>query len=229
MDVVRKLERQIREGTMERGSRIAGERDLSKKLGVSRVTLRKALQELRGKGLLVANRARGWFVAAASVEEKNILRSFTELARACGIEARSKVLAAVSRMASVEETEIFQTPAGAVVFEVSRVRCMGTEPIGVETSRVLLALCPAIEKADLTRSSIHKLLETSGAAPASADYALTAVTADATTARLLNLEIGFPLLSAEAITRDINGTVVELSTTVFRGDRYRFHTTLRSR
>lgn len=227
IEVVHRLESQIRGGQLAQGSRISGERELAKAYGVSRVTLRKALQELRQKGLLSSDQAKGWFVTAASVEEKNVLRSFTELAGARGFAVSSHVLGVKSRPSTAEEAEIFRSQM--LVFEVQRVRFMGADPIGVETSRVPLARCPAIEHADLSTTSIHALLKEAGAAPVSADYVLTATISDRLQAKHLKVKPGFPLLLAEAITRDVAGLVVEISSTVFRSDRYRFHTTLRAR
>jgi GntR family transcriptional regulator len=65
--------------------------------------------------------------------------------------------------------------------------------------------------------------------PSRADYALEAVGADGSQAALLGVEPGFPLLSASAITFDQSDRAIELSRGLFRGDRYRFHTTLLTR
>ena len=101
----RRIEEHIRDGGIAAGSRILGERELAKLLGVSRVTLRRALGELKDRGILVSDESKGWFVAPPKVGEQNVLRSFTEMAAALGLTAASQVMSKEIRLANREEAE----------------------------------------------------------------------------------------------------------------------------
>lgn len=224
----RHIEQQIRDGDLAAGTRILGERELAKVIGVSRVTLRRALNELKDRGILVSDEAKGWFVAPPTVSEQNVLRSFTEVAAARGLGCGSRVIRKAVRPASFEETEILQLMAGAEVFCLDRVRMLEGEPVGIEASRIPLQRAPGIRHADFQRGSLYTFLRECGAAPVVADYTLSATSATAEQAILLAVPQGTALLATNAIARDINGLPVELSETVFRGDRYRFQTTLKA-
>jgi GntR family transcriptional regulator len=225
---MRRIEDEIRRGSLLSGSRLLGERDLSRVLGVSRVTVRRALGELKARGLVASNEARGWFVAEAAVTERSVLRSFTELARLRGLAPSSRTLARSTRVASITEAEVMGLSHGTPLFEITRVRLMAQDPIAIETSRVPLHLCPALAEADLNAGSLHALLGAAGCGPKRADYAITAVNADDAQSGLLGVPVGAALLKSEAIARDAENRVAELSTSYFRADRYVFSTSLRT-
>jgi GntR family transcriptional regulator len=81
-------------------------------------------------------------------------------------------------------------------------------------------------KIDFANSSLYDALREAGCAPAFAEYTLQAVATSAEQAPLLGVEPGWPLLVASAVTHDRGGRPIELSHSLFRGDRYRFRTTL---
>lgn len=226
-DVACEIERQIADGRLTPGSRLIGERDLSSALRVSRVTVRRALAELQAKGLVSLDDTRGWLVGQASVTERNVLHSFTEFANARGAQARARVLKLRTREANLAEMDLFDAAVGDPLFEIVRLRLMDDEPIAIETSRVPLSICPTLVDADFTAASLHALLHGAKAGPVRADYALTAASADPEEGALLGVAVGGPLLVSDAIARDARGRVVEASHSLFRADRYRFHTTLR--
>jgi GntR family transcriptional regulator len=226
-EIARRIDEELRRSNAAAGARLLGERDLARILGVSRATVRRALGELKARGAVASDEARGWFVADAGISERNRLRSFTELARARGLAAASRVLERRCRPVRLAEAAIFGLSEGEEVFEVSRLRLMGGDPIAIETSCVPLRLFPGLPQADLAEGSLHAALAAAGCGPARADYALTAANADAEQSALLGLPPGAALLVAEAIARDARGRVVEISRSHFRADRYVFHTTLR--
>src|SRR5690349_17837618 len=85
--VAQALGDQIASGTLAPGAQLLSERDLCKQFGVSRVTVRRALSELRDRGQIESDTARGWFVQAPSLGEPNALMSFTEMAKSRGLAA----------------------------------------------------------------------------------------------------------------------------------------------
>jgi DNA-binding GntR family transcriptional regulator len=226
MAVADALATQIGAGDLAPGAQLLPERELCKRFEVSRVTLRRALATLRDRGLIEADAARGWFVSGPTLGEPNALMGFSEMAAQRGLVATADILRAETRAATLDEAEALRIAPGAALFSLERVRRLDGAPIAIEHSRVPLRCAPDLPEADLARGSLYEALRRAGHAPERADYTLQAAAADAAQAARLEVEPGFPLLMASALTVDVTGAPVELSLSVFRGDRYRFRTTL---
>lgn len=221
------IEAQILSGDLPAGARLQSERDLAGRLGVSRVTVRRALDALKDEGLIRAEPGCGRFVEdAALVEPPNALLSFTELGARRGLPATAKVIASRVRPASLEEAELAAIAPGAALFELQRLRMLDGVAVAIDQARVPLALAPAVEQADFRTTSLYALLDEAGAGVVRADYTTEARAAEPAQARRLGLGVGDALLFARTTGYDARGRVVELGETFYRGDRYRFHATL---
>lgn len=215
-------------GGLARGTRLPSERALCARLGVSRVTLRRALAQLVEEGVLESSPGRGWYVTTGVLgEPPNALRSFTETAGARGLTPSARVLGADVRPADLDEAERLGLAPGAPLLDLERVRRLDGVPIAVDRARVPLALAPALAHTDFAAASLYATLEAAGVRPVRADYAVQAVPADARAAALLELAAGAPLLVTEQTTYDERERPVELATMAYRGDRYRFRASLR--
>jgi GntR family transcriptional regulator len=224
--VARELADEIRRRTLEPGDRLPSERELSRRLGASRVTIRRALGVLRQSGLVAPSGTRGWFLLQTSVGEPNALMSFSEMATARGLTPTARVIAALTRGADVEEATTLRVAPGTPLFELERVRLLDGIPVGVDHSRIVAARVQSAPSHDFRRDSLYALLEADGVVPTRSEYVLHAGVADARTAGLLGVREGVSLLVAEAVTYDQRDQPFELSRTRFLGDRYRFRTTL---
>src|SRR3954453_10148109 len=141
--VYRQLAREIESGALLPGDRLPSERSLCDELGVSRATVRRAIEELAGDGL-VEVRGRGSFVTGdALVEPANTLMSLSELGRSRGLEASARVLAVDVRPTTLDEAEAFGIAPGAELFELRRVRMLDGLPISLDLNRVALRLLAA--------------------------------------------------------------------------------------
>ncbi len=227
-DQVREIiSEQIRSGAISPGARLQSERDLADQMGVSRVTVRRALDALAEDGLVRAARGSGRFVSdAALAEPPNVLLSFTELGAERGLSATSQVLGTVVRPASFEEAELFGVAPGADVFELYRLRMLNGVAVALDATRVPLSRAPKLPTIDFSTASLYAVLDTAGASLVRADYTTEAVAADAEQARQLGVTPGSPLLLARTTSYDMSDRVVELGETAYRSDRYRFRATL---
>jgi GntR family transcriptional regulator len=219
------IKRRMKEGALPAGRRLPAERDLCSQLGISRVTLRHALQQLVQEGALRSSHGRGWYPAARSDREwPNSLESFTETARRKGLVSTSKVLRAEVKQASLDEADEFGVVAGTGLFVLERVRMLDGVPIAVDASRVALHLAPRIATADFSRVSLLEELTAAGAEPVVAEAMIEARGCTPEIALHLDLQEGEPVLVMHQSMVDSAGRVVLVSTITYRGDRYRLRT-----
>ena len=227
--VYRRLADEIERGDLEAGDRLPSERWLCDELGVSRATVRRALEELVADGL-VEPRGRGSFVTGdALAEPPNTLLSLSELGRSRGLEASSRVLAREVRAATLDEAEAFGIAPGAELFELQRLRMLDGLPISLDNNRVPLRRAPAVAELDFATASLYEALEHGGRRLARAHYEVEARVAESPEAELLGLTRGAPVLFATTVAIDEEGRVVDIGRTVYRADRYRFQATLMRR
>lgn len=228
MQVARIVLERASAGKLQAGSRLPSERALCAQLGVSRVTLRKALEVLVDEGVLESSQGRGWFLVTTGVlaEPPNALRSFTETARIRGLEPSSKILSAATREATLSEAESFSVAPGSELFVLQRVRCLDGIPVACDDIRVPIVLAPHLPQLDYRVDSLYAALQRAGAAPVRSDYAVEAAAAHGDIAAHLNLAEGDPVLRTTQTSYSATERVVEIGRTTYRGDRYRFRASL---
>jgi GntR family transcriptional regulator len=227
--VYRRLADEIEGGALQPGDRLPSERWLCDELGVSRATVRRAIEELVSDGL-IEGRGRGSFVTGqALAEPRGTLISLSELGRSRGLQASARVLSAAVRAATIDEAEAFGIAPGAELFELRRLRMLDGMPISLDGNRVPLRLAPSLPAVDFSEASLYQTLERTGHCPVRADYDVEARCADADEAELLELALGEPVLFTITVAFDENGQIVDIGRTVYRADRYRFQATLMRR
>jgi len=227
VQVAQRILHEIVQRDLRPGDRLPPERTLCRDLGVSRVTLRRALLALADEGAVEADVNRGWFVGGGLLSEPpNALLSFTRMAASRGLTSSARVLAARVRPATIDEAELLRLAPGADIFELERIRLLDGIPVALDRSRVPLQRAPSLPEQDWTRASLYDVLERAGVVPVRASYSVEAVAADARHADLLGLAEGAPLLLAQQITYDQDQRPFELGRMAYRGDRYRFRATL---
>jgi GntR family transcriptional regulator len=227
--VYRQISEEIESGALQAGDRLPSERWLCDELGVSRATVRRAIEELVLDGL-VEGRGRGSFVTGeALAEPPNTLMSLSELGRSRGLQATSRVLTNEVRPATLDEAEAFGIAPGAEVFELHRLRMLDGLPISLDHNRVSLRLLPTARDLDFTTASLYTALEAEGHRLTRADYEVEARAVADDEAELLGLAPGAPVLQTITVAIMEDGQVADLGRTIYRADRYRFQATLMRR
>jgi DNA-binding GntR family transcriptional regulator len=221
------LAEEIERGGRAPGSKLPPERALAEHFGVSRVTLRRALDELARSGVVTRTDV-GWVVGSGAIgEPPNALMSFSEMAASRGLEAGGRVLARQVRASTIDEAEALGLAPGASLFELERLRTMDGVPILIDRTTIPLSIAPGLEQVDLDDTSLYVVLEDRyDVRPARARFTVEAVAADPRRASLLGLDVGQPLLRCLQQTEDEAGRRIELCEMVYRFDRYRFRATL---
>jgi GntR family transcriptional regulator len=215
---------EIASGALRPRQRLGAERDMAPRYGVSRSTLRLAIDALESAGHLrrVRGRAGGTFVAERKVErDLTHITGLPAYLRRQGFEAGTRVLSARLIEADDETVESLELAPGALVFEIVRTRLADASPISLERARLPAERFPGLLDHSL-RDSIYALIQTAyGIVPGEAIERIEIVGASATAARLLDVPRSSPLLSVVRVMVDDARRPFELSHDLFRGDRVR--------
>lgn len=215
----RALRDAITENRLAADEALPPERDLAEEFGVSRITVRKALDALVGEGLLTRRQGAGTFVAARVEKHFSKLSSFTEDMISRGRRPESVWLSRSSGAVTPEESLTLGLSPGALVYRFNRIRYADGSPMALEYSTVP-GFCLPSEMA--VEESLYEALDKHGARPVRALQRLRAVLFTAERARLLSLPDGSPglLIERRGFLRD--GRVVEFTQSYYRGDAYDF-------
>ncbi len=214
----------LKSGRLGPGQRMPGERHLAEEVGVSRSTLREALDVIERTGLIrrVPGRGGGTFVVGAKVA-----RDLTEIASVPaylvrqGFLAGTKVVGTATLPSDAETSAALQIPEGALVFEIVRVRLADGAPLSLEHARLPAELFPSLLDLPLGGSVYELLSQRYGVKLARSEEQIEVLTAGAAEARLLDVALGAPLLAFERISYSDEGTPIEYSHDLFRSDRTR--------
>lgn len=140
------------------GSSTVSERQLAEETGVSRMTARRAIDELVRAGLLTREVGRGTFVARPAVSVPLQLTSFTDDMLARGSTPSSVVLEVGQVPADEQIAAVFGLRVGEPVFLLSRLRLADGVPIAIERSHLRASLFPGIERHDFAEESLYRVL-----------------------------------------------------------------------
>jgi GntR family transcriptional regulator len=216
------LEDAIRSGKLEHGDALPAERDLADYANVSRVTVRKAVDDLVKDGLLSRRHGSGTFVVKpmSRVEQPlTRLTSFTEDMARRGLVTKSEWLERGLFHPSPEEMMMLGLAPGTSVARIGRLRIANDMPLAIERASISAEFLP--DPAAVT-SSLYAELEKKDARPVRAIQRISACNMKKTDAGLLAVPIGAAGLSIERVSYLASGRVVELTRSLYRGDAYDF-------
>lgn len=218
----------VRNGDLKPGDLVPSERELSERYGVSRMTARQSIVELTHEGLLYRRQGKGTFVAWPKIAQQlTALTGFTEDIRARGQRPGTRLLEVGMAPVDGNAALRLQVPTGQRVVRLSRVRLADDEPLALEESLISFFGCEQLLEADLVATSLYGLLESRfGLPPVEAEQELEAGLATEDDARLLAIAPGSPVLLLRRTTYTARHQPIEYAESVYRGDKYAFHTRL---
>ena len=224
----RQLADALRHGVFAPGSRLPAERALATRFGVSRMTLRNALNRLADEGVLESVVGSGWFVTPQVVgEPPSVLQTFTEMARARGLRPTSRIVTQRVRPARLVEAEQLRTAPASAVLELVRLRGMDDTAICLDAAVLPVSVAGPLVDADLADRSLYaELEEHCGVRIERSSFSVRAEVADRQLAAQLEVEVGWPVLVGQEVGYDGSGQPVLLGQTQYRGDAYRFQADL---
>jgi GntR family transcriptional regulator len=218
------LER-IRTGGLAQRECLPTEMDFVKMLGISRSTVRQALDDLVNAGYLTREKGRGTFVCRPKIDEGFFqkLDSFNQEMRQKGFEPGTRVLSAGRVSGRPDINRQLGLADDQPLFQLSRLRLADGEPVVFLETWLPDARLPGLAEMDFTTQSLYGILEARyGCRVERAVRKIEAVAAKPQEARLLSIKTGEPICLVRSVARLGDDTPIEYSVARYRGDRNQF-------
>ncbi|WP_432494787.1 GntR family transcriptional regulator [Kineococcus auxinigenes] len=223
--VARQIEQAIEGGKLPPGSRLENEITLADRLGLSRPTMRRAIQQLVDKGLLVRKRGVGTQVVHGQVTRPVELTSLHDDLAANGQRPATQVLVHEVVPAPGEVAACLAVAEDSPVLHLRRLRLSADEPLAV-LENWLPEQFTDLAETSLAERGLYQLLRSRGVGMRVARQRIGARRATVEECSLLDETRGSPLLTMERTTHDDSGRAVEWGRHVYRASRYAFEVTL---
>jgi GntR family transcriptional regulator len=216
------LLQKITDGSFPEGRPMPGEDELALGFGVSRVTIRKAIERLGREGLVLRQRGRGTFPLAprdgARQGGSRLLRDQISLAARTRVTVLEHAMARMPRQVAAA----LGGEAGSPALRIVRVRLDARSPISHTTCHLPADLAPLVPRRRISSLPISATLAAAGLRLARFRERITATLADTQVARHLGVDVGTALIAMTRLVEDDSGRVVELLQALYRPDRYEY-------
>jgi GntR family transcriptional regulator len=215
---------QIESGGLTPGDQLPPERELSEKLGVNRMTLRRALRVLEAQGLILRKHGVGTFVAEPKIERPmDTVFRFSLGMQKRGFTPDARIISVKRSLVETGIAKELGIPRSSMAYRILRLRSINQEPVLLEDYTLPTVRFPGIDRFDLEKRSIYEVMESEyGVAIDHARQSFEPVVASAFEAELLGVKAGAPLMLEKRISFDRASQLVEFGKDRYRGDRFRF-------
>lgn len=221
------IEQTILSSQLSPGDRLENEVSLCTRLNLSRPTVRRAIEELVGQGLLVRRRGLGTQVVHGQVTRGMELTSlFDDLVRS-GKKPTTKILVLKGVPADATVAENLGVAVGEEVVFLHRVRGAGKTPVAVLQNWIHPRYSTLLlDSAELNTSGLYHWLREQGATIQVAKQKIAARRASTDEARLLDIDKNSPVLTMDRTAFDGTGVALEYGQHCYRTDLYSFEFTI---
>jgi len=224
--IAENLKRAIEDGMLKPGERLDNELDLTERLGVSRPTVRQAVQRLVEQGLVVRRRGLGTVVVVPRILRSVALTSLYDDLSANRRHPSTTVLAASEIEADDELASVLALPVGAMVLSVERLRLADGTPLAIMRNHLPAGLLKGRSEDAFERTGLYELLRSQGVELHAGQQIIGARRATAREAKLLQAPRTATVLTMTRTTFDSAGRPVEHGSHAYLADRYSFKMTL---
>jgi GntR family transcriptional regulator len=208
--------------SLEVGKPIPAERQLATGLGVSRLTVRAALDELVRDGYLDRRHGSGTYVTEPKIAQPLTLTSFSDDMKRRGMVPGSRTLELTTTTAGARLAHRLAVSPEARLVRVKRLRLADNQPMAMEVLHVPEVLVPGLTRADFEDHSFYELLrERYGISIASGTQSIEPTVTNEEESEVLNVPLHTPAFLFERTTVSESGRIVEFVRSIYRGDRYR--------
>lgn len=217
----KKLKELVSTGALKPGDQIPSERELSEQFGISRPTVRQAINELVYQGLMYREKGKGTFVARPKIPYNfaNRLVTFYDDMEQKGYRVRTQVISKDVRPVRGLPARFLDIEEGTDVIVMERVRFVEDEPALRVTNYIPHSIAPGLLEEDLSNCSLYSVLTTKySIKPLYSDIILEATIADWQDSQFLRVPVGSPVFIMDDTTYDENDNAIDYSVSRFRGD-----------
>ena len=222
--IVEQLKQDIESGVYSKDGRLPTEAELSAEYGVSRITIRRAVEELVNQSLVEKRQGKGTFICAPKLTRQlDGPMSFTEMCAANGLKARAKLRdAGISSPSSLDVREALGLKEGESAVRIRRLRYAGDRPLVLEDNFYPLEYSYLLS-IDLENDSIYRYLQQEkGIELRRTTMRLSIVRADVKLAKLLQVSRNTPQLEMKGRVIRLDGQTVHSSYQVGYGENFEF-------
>lgn len=217
------IRRQVRNGELiDESGRLMTEAELVKHFGVSRITIRNALQPLVAEGIFSRERGRGTFLRSNEPEHwVGRLMGFSEILKDVGQDPGARIIS--QGMTNRLDGDVREALRERAVFELKRLRFADGAPIAIEHAFYPPDIGLELEKRDLTSIVMYPVLESDlGLEVEHATQTIGATLAKPGDAKLLGVKVGSALISLERLTTSSEGRPLEFLRAAYLPEYFRF-------
>lgn len=201
---------------------IPSERELSDSLGISRMTVRQALNQLVSEGVLYREKGKGTFVSKTKIEQRNIM-SFSDTVVKKGMLPSTRVLNLGKEECSDYIKEILDLKENELVFNIKRLRLANNIPVGIEEDFIPEKYCPNLDKFDLT-GSLYKIIKDEYSHIINyADNIVEAAKPTKLEKELLNITSTTPVLNIKSVIITDVSLKLLYEKSIYRSDEYKYN------
>lgn len=201
------------------------EENLCSQYGVSRTTVRAAIDVLARENVLKRVRGKGTYVQDQKIEQNFFqnLTSFSHEMKIKGMVPSTKVIDFDSGLATEEDVFALNIPMDSSVFRLKRLRFINDQPVVLVVTHVPYALCTSLDTYNFESESLYEVLEQNfNLSVVKARREVEATHASKELAVSLQVKRGAPLLLVKTTAYTRDQTAIEYSVAFYRGDRNRF-------
>ena len=222
--VSRHIEGAVEAGQLRPGDQLGGEIGLAARLGISRATMRRAIEELVARGILVRKHGVGTQVMPKRTgRSADVTSLYDELVHS-GRTPSTRVLRHERRAADTDVATALDVEPGGDVVYLERVRIADAQPIALMRNWLPLGLVD-LDVGALEEHGLYDLLRAAGIEMRIAQQCIGAKSAAIDDAEQLGMEFGAPVLTMESVTYGYSSQPVELGRHAYHPNRYRFQIT----
>ena len=223
-----KLAKKIANHEWMPGEKIPSEAELCDAYGVSRITVRKAIEDLVRSGQLIKHQGKGTFVSNVSMEHRlSKFYSFSEELTRKGMTEHAQILSFDVACAGEEVGEKLSIQGSDQVFMVKRLRTADELPYTVEVSYIPHTLCPGLTAKAIANSGLYNSMRSLDVYPERIVEKIRATAVSKADAALMKIKANSPAIKLERLTYS-GAHTIEYCVSIVRGDFFTYTIELKS-
>ena len=221
--IYQQLKEYIDNKKIKSGEKLPSERELEKLLGVSRVTIRKAIKDLISNGFCFKKRGKGIFVSKKRIKfEMEAVKGITNRIKSLGMEIITEIISKKILQCNTTFAGYLEVPIKSKILYLKRLRLINKEPLIVENTYLSLDRMPKLEKNDFRDSLYEIIKEKYGFYPNHAKGSIISKLVSEENSKLLNIPLNFPVIEKKVIVYTKNNIPIEFVKGFYCSNRFEF-------